>query len=127
MRFITAMFLLAAIALGGCASTIMKGYVDRPISDVVEDYGMPSGAYDLGDGVRAFVWQMSKSYTMPSFSSGQATVIGSQVFANSYTSPGITSTSTCSYVFRAKRTRTDIEGPAAWTIVSFKAPPLKCE
>ena len=70
MRFITAMFLLAAISLGGCASTIMKGYVDRPISNVVEDYGMPSAAYDLGDGLRAFVWQISSSYTMPSHGRG---------------------------------------------------------
>lgn len=118
---------LAALALGGCASEIMKGYVGKPVSAVVEDYGMPSGSFQTNPGQRAFVWQMGRSIVIPGGTTGTATIVGNSIFSTSYTAPAMVGFHQCSYVLYATHTRTDIEGPAAWTVTSFKRPPLSCE
>ena len=125
--FMKAIAAVAAILLAGCASQIMSEYVGKPISEIVADYGMPAGAYDVEIGKRAFVWQMDSAVIVPGTSFTNASVIGNQVFANTYTSPDYASTSRCSYVMFATRTRTDIEGPAAWTVSGFRNPRLDCE
>ena len=125
--FMKAIAAVAAILLAGCASQIMSKYVGKPISEIVADYGMPAGAYDVEIGKRAFVWQMDSTVIVPGTSFTNASVIGNQVFANTYTSPDYASTSRCSYVMFATRTRTDIEGPAAWTVSGFRKPRLDCE
>ncbi len=38
------------VALAGCASQIMEGYVGRDITDVMIDYGRPSNVIELPDG-----------------------------------------------------------------------------
>ena len=56
------MSVLALSTLIGCASEIMKGYVGRPVQDVMLDYGAPTNAFDMGDGRRAFQWIIHSSY-----------------------------------------------------------------
>lgn len=114
--------------VAGCASMIMKGYVGQPLLSVMEDYGAPSSAYDTGrDQERAFIWVMGSTYVSPQVSRTNVGVIGNQLYGTTVTAPAVVSTSRCSYVIYAKRTRTDIEGPAAWTVVDFKRPSLMCE
>jgi hypothetical protein len=119
--------IISTILVSGCASQIMKGYVGKPISNVVEDYGMPSGSFEVEVGKRAFIWQMNDSYVIPGHTNSTGTIVGNSVFTNTYTSPPVISTNRCAYVLYAAQTRTDIEGPAAWTVTGFKKPKLDCE
>lgn len=58
---------VAAVLLGGCASTHMKQYVGKDIREVILDDGPPLHAMDLGDGVRAFQYPFGGgAYTAPS-------------------------------------------------------------
>lgn len=97
------------------------------MTDVISQYGFPVGAYDLDRNKRAFVWQMNNSVVVPGSSFTTGTVIGNQVFANTYTAPAYASSFSCAYVLHAEKTRLDVEGPAAWTIVGFEKPKFGCE
>lgn len=125
MSTVLVAFLLTSLV--GCASSIMKSYVGQPITAVIEDYGMPSGAYDVEPGKRAFMWTMNTTVYIPGYTSTYGTQIGNQIFMSGYSSPGVASTDSCNYVMYAKQTRTDIQGPAAWTVTSFKKPSIWCE
>ena len=118
---------LAISVLAGCASSIMSRYVGKPLAIAVSDYGFPAGAYDLGDSKRAFVWQMNNSIVIPASSTTNATVTGNQIFSTTYSSPGFVAGSVCTYTLIASKTRTDIDGPAAWTVVGFQKPRFACE
>lgn len=113
--------------LAGCASSIIQGYVGKPISEIIEDYGFPSGAYDTAPGRRTFIWVRKRADTFGGSSTTNASIVGNQLFATTITSPPTTMISSCNYVGYATRTRTDINGPAAWTLVGFKKPKLLCE
>jgi hypothetical protein len=120
-------WLVLVLFLTGCASQIMSGFVGKPITAVIGQYGFPAGTYDVDKNKRAFVWQMNNSVVIPGSSFTSGTIIGNQMFANTYTSPAYASSSACSYVMYAEKTRQDIEGPAAWTIVGFEKPRGSCE
>jgi hypothetical protein len=105
----------------------MSGFVGKPMTAVVSQYGFPVGAYDIDINKRAFVWQMNNSVVVPGSSFTTGTVVGNQVFANTYSAPAYASSYSCAYVLHAEKTRSDIEGPAAWTIVGFEKPKLGCE
>lgn len=49
-----AIVLALAIALGGCASTSMKGFTGKSINEAFFKYGRPENVFDLPDGRRAF-------------------------------------------------------------------------
>ena len=123
---IRALLLTAIMCLSGCASQIMKSYIGQPVSAVVEEYGMPSGAYDIEPGKRAFIWTMTTSVVIPGTTTAYGTAIGNQVFMQGYTTPGVVSSDSCNYVMYATRTRIDIEGPAAWQVTGFKKPKFMC-
>ena len=116
-----------ALITAGCASQIMGGYVGKPITAVISEYGMPVGSYDVSVDQRAFLWSKKSSYVMPGSSFTSGTLVGNQMFANTYSSPSYVGTSSCSYVLIARKTRTDIEGPAAWTVIGFEKPRFGCE
>jgi len=121
-------FLILSVALlVGCATQIMSGFVGKPMTAVVSQYGFPVGAYDIDINKRAFVWQMTNSVVVPGSSFTTGTVVGSQVFANTYSAPAYASSYSCAYVLHAEKTRSDIEGPAAWIIVGFEKPKFGCE
>ena len=122
------LFLLTfAAMLVGCASQIMSGFVGKPMTAVISQYGFPAGSYDIDRNKRAFVWQMNNSVVVPGSSFTTGTVVGNQVFANTYSAPAYASSFSCAYVLHAEKTRSDIEGPAAWTIVGFEKPKFGCE
>ena len=59
-------FLLTAAAiLMGCASQIMSGFVGKPMTAVVGQYGFPAVSYDVDTNKRAFVWQINNSVIVP--------------------------------------------------------------
>ena len=118
--------ILMSFILGGCATSIMKGYIGQPISTVVGDYGFPAGAYDLDVDKRAFVWSQSMTMVSPGTSTTTGSVVGNTMFAQTYSSPGIAVTGSCNYVLIAERRRTDIDGPAAWTVIDFQKPKFGC-
>lgn len=120
-------FILGVVLISGCASQIMASYVGRPITAVISEYGMPSGSYDVSVDQRAFLWSKKSSYVIPGNSYTSGTLVGNQMFANTYSSPSYVGTSSCNYVLIARKTRTDIEGPAAWTVIGFEKPRFGCE
>lgn len=131
MRILGLAAIVLAAALNGCtASAIMKSYVDKPLIEAVLDYGPPAGSFDMGDGTRAFIWEDTNSITMPgrAMTTGNASVYGfgntASVYGTQTTTytPASTSTWSCTYVIFAKQTRTDVEGPAAWTVVDYRKP-----
>jgi hypothetical protein len=117
--------------LVACASDIIKSYVGKPLSDAVIDYGPPAYSFDTGDGTRTFVWSISSSFVLPGHSSGNASVTTfgntAQLYGAATYSPPISVSQQCNYAVYAKRTRNDIEGPAAWVITGFKPPRADCE
>jgi UDP-N-acetyl-D-mannosaminuronate dehydrogenase len=119
--------LISGFLLFGCATSIMKGYIGQPISTVIGDYGFPAGAYDLDQNRRAFVWQKNVMIAVPGSSTTTASVVGNTMFAQTYSTPGMVGSSSCNYTLIAQRTRSDIEGPAAWTVVDFQKPRFMCE
>ena len=105
----------------------MSGFVGKPMTAVVGQYGCPATSFDVDTNKRAFVWQIDNTRVVPGSSYTTGSVVGNQVFASTYSSPGYTSTRSCGYVLYAEKTRTDIEGPAAWTIVGYEKPRPRCE
>ncbi len=122
-----AILCVSILALTSCASAVMERYVGKLMSEAVMDHGMPSSAFDVEPGKRAFVWSRSMYYSFGGGSTTTGSVIGGNLFASTYVSPAMTTQQTCQYVAFADRIRTDIEGPAAWHITGFRKPSLLCE
>lgn len=131
MNRIAIFCMTAAFILTGCASQIMQNYVGKPVSEAVMDYGPPVAAIETGPEEKAFIWSMEQSTVIPGHSntSGSVYGVGNSAFFNTqtYTTPSYVASSQCAYTLFAKRTRKDIDGPAAWTVTGFKAPRLMCE
>ena len=68
--------LTAALILTGCASQIMSGFVGKPMTEVVGQYGFPAASYDVDTNKRAFVWQLNNSVVVPGTSYATGTVVG---------------------------------------------------
>lgn len=124
---IRALLLVTALALGGCASSIMKDYVGRTIADVVMDYGPPQTGFDLTPTQRAFLWSMSTNVVTPATTNITATSYGSLFSATAITSPSQVISQRCNYTLIAERIPSAVEGPAGWRVVSFRKPSLMCE
>jgi len=118
---------LVVIAFTGCASQVMKSYIGRPVTDVMLDQGMPSGAFDLNSEIRAFVWTKNSTSYFPGYSTTSGTTVGNQIFLNTYSSPGYVATNSCNYVLYARRNHLPQDGPAGWTVSGFKEPSFLCE
>ncbi len=114
-----------SLALAGCASNIMQGYVGKPIQAAMVDYGPPVNAFDMGDGRRAFQWSMTSTSTAPTFvsNSGSATPVGNSVWwtQNTQISGGGTTTRECLYTLYGRWSG------SAWVIEDFEKPRLLCE
>ncbi|MER8385273.1 hypothetical protein NKH14_07075 [Mesorhizobium sp. M1380] len=119
------------LLLCGCASQIMQSYVGKPLSDAVSDYGTPVYSFDTGAGARTFLWSKNSSFVIPGSSTTTANVSTfgntAQLYGTTTYHPPVSVSQQCTYAVYAKRTREDIEGPAAWTITGFKPPRLECE
>lgn len=121
----------ATVALSGCASAIMKSYVDKPLSEAVMDYGPPITAFDVEPGRRAFIWNIRSSVTLPgtATTTGNLNMSGGAGFysASTIINPPTTINSSCNYTLFAERIPGAPEGPAGWRIVGFRQPHLTCE
>lgn len=126
-KILIPVLLSTLVFLSGCASSIMKGYIGQPITTVIGDHGFPAGAYDVDTNKRAFVWQKSGAIVVPGSTYTSGSIIGNQMFASSYSTPGYASSYSCAYTLIATKTRSDIEGPAAWTVIDFLKPKFMCE
>lgn len=119
--------LVAALLLGGCASSVMKGYIGQPLQTVMIDHGPPANAFDMPDGTRAFQWVKSKTYVMPTTvnQTGNAYAYGPTVNWQQRTQivGGQPITSECAYTMFA---RWD-ESQQAWVFTSFRKPKFTCE
>lgn len=116
------------LLLAGCANQIMQGYVGGSMLRVVEDYGMPTAAYDSEvPGERAFIWVLSSSRVNIGVANTYASFSDSSLFATTLVSPPYVSTSSCNYTLYGKKVRDDIVGPAAWKITGFREPKLMCQ
>lgn len=117
----------AALAVTGCASSIMGGYMGEPVQSAMVKYGPPQAAFDMGDGRRAFQWSMDQSYTTPTTvnNQGNANVYGNSVWWTEKTqiSGGQTLNSTCNYTMYGRWS----ESANAWILESFEKPRLMCE
>lgn len=121
-----AAWVLAAAALGGCASSVMGGFVGKPVESVMARYGPPALVFDMPDGRRAFQWRINNGAVIPG-------AINST--ANIYAPPGslatVTSSTTympaqrveraCFYTMYARQDR------GAWTLVGYEKPNFMCE
>lgn len=118
---------LAALALTGCASSIMQGYVGQPLQAAMVNYGPPANAFDMGDGRRAFQWSMASTTQRPTFvqNSGTAMPMGNAVWwtQNTQISGGGTTTTECLYTLYA---RWD-EAASVWRVESFEKSRFFCE
>lgn len=118
---------LAAMALTGCASSVMNGFVGKPIQEVMVRYGQPNNAFDMGDGRRAFQWSMSNTYVTPvtSTTTGNAYAYGPSVAwtQNTQISGGVPITNTCAYTMFGRWSGAS----NTWIMESFQKPKLACE
>lgn len=109
-------FVLMAIA--GCASQMMEGYLGKDITEVIMDRGTPSGAIDLPDGRRAFMWTSTQTSVAPVTTSYSGSAYGGT--AMSY--GGSVSRWDCTYTFIGQR-----NPRGSYTVVDFRQPSLMCE
>ncbi len=135
---------VAALALCGCASSIMKGFVGKPIETPIAQYGPYTNTFDLPDGRRAFQWNLKSSGAIPITTNSRSTVsLNSNGFGTSYGAGGVRSASTttstlgtittprttvvpynksCFYTLYASRS---ISGN--WVVSGFEEPPVNCQ
>lgn len=109
------------LALSGCATDIMRGYVGRPPEAVMARYGPPIDVRDLPDGRRAYQWMESETET----SGGEATTKiehgrNDRPRTRTEYSPTTTKERRCFYTFYARRTA------YGWQIEDFERPEFGC-
>jgi len=116
------------LLLTQCARSIMKSYEGKTIADVVIDYGPPINAFDMGDGRRAFQWNIQSNVVMPGHVSTTATGSGGFYTATSIVSPPTAFTQSCNYTMFATKNNSGAQNsPVAWTVVGYAPPKLACE
>lgn len=131
--------IIALMALAGCASQIMAGYVGKTLVEPVLDHGPPTYSLEMGDGTQAFAWAMTHETTMP----GQVTTTGNvygtgsayggvytgnaNVYSRTTVTPPQTFTTDCNYVLYAEATSKKPSGPKDWVVTGFRKPSFDCE
>lgn len=114
--------LAALLALGGCASSIMRSYVGKPLQEVMLDYGPPTNAFDMPDGSRAFQWVMSYGYATPATVTSTTTPIGNTWYTNTQIIGGQAVTGQCVYTMLAHWDAAQ----NAWVFHDFRPPSAMC-
>lgn len=125
MRGAVALVALAGL-LGGCASSIMSGFVGKPVESVMVRYGQPVSVFDMPDGRRAFQWQINSSFVMPGSAHTNTNIFappGSFAQVNSFTTytPAQQINSSCLYTMYG-----EWRG-GMWVLVGYEKPNLMCE
>ena len=116
-----------ALALSGCATSLMDGYIGQPIQAGIARYGPPAFVFDMPDGRRAFQWQMDSQTVVPSTTYGTANLYAppgafSSLNYSQTTYGGQTVNQTCRYTMYARWN----EEQNAWIFESYERPSLMC-
>ena len=112
-----------ALALSACASQIMRGYVGKPLQEVMLDYGPPVNAMDMPDGTRAFQWAISSAFVTPTHVTSTTTPAGNMWLTNTQITGGQLITNSCVYTMFARWS----EEQRTWVFTDFRRPSALCE
>lgn len=112
-----------AMTLTACASQVMRGYVGKPLQEVMLDYGPPVNAMDMPDGTRAFQWAINSSYVTPTQVISTTAPVGNVWFTNIQITGGQLISSSCVYTMFARWS----EEQRAWVFTDFRRPNAMCE
>ena len=112
-----------AFGLSSCASQILSGYIDKPITEAVLDYGPPTNVVELGKGERAYQWARTNSGVIPITTTGTTNIYGYGGSATAYT----TSTNYIPYSNDCIYTLTATQKGKEWIVDGFRQPSLECE
>lgn len=110
------------VVLSGCATMTMQGYIGKPITDVVMDYGPPANYVDLPDGKRAFQWAISKTRSTPMVINSTAYRAGPSATGFTTVSGGNTVTSGCIYTMIARWGAVS----NTWIVEDYRTPSVAC-
>lgn len=132
MRTVAFLVGLAALALSGCATSVMEGFIGQPVQAAVARYGPPEVVFDMPDGRRAFQWRMESQSVMPTHTYGTATTnlyappgafASARTNYNQTTTGGQVVNQVCRYTMYS---RWDAAANA-WVFESFEKPSLFCQ
>lgn len=117
----------AALALSGCATSIMEGFIGQPLQAGIARYGPPDYVFDMPDGRRAFQWRIESDMTMPVTTTGNVNIYAppgafATINHQQTTYGGNTVTQVCRYTMYAVWQ----DSPGAWIFESFEKPNLMC-
>lgn len=112
-----------AFLVTGCASSIMRGYIGKPLQEVMLDYGPPVNAFDMPDGSRAFQWRVNSTFVTPTTVTSSTVPVGNVWYTNTQITGGQAVTSGCIYTMLA-RWNADQN---AWIFHDFRPPSALCE
>ena len=121
---------LLLLFLAGCQTPtmILQGYVGKDLREAVLDYGYPVMFLDMGDGRRAFQWDMSLTVDLPA--TAKTTTETQGLWTNSTTSTsktvidpgGLTIIPGCKYTMFGEWNAEQ----NGWKIIDFKKPSGFC-
>ena len=120
-RFAGLAAIAASLALGACASQVMKEYVGSPVNAVILDYGPPDNIIDLASGERAYQWQREKTQAVAGQSSGEFRKTRRGERYEEMSTPGYVETTQCFYTFYAR------SRGGEWYVTNIRQPKLECE
>ena len=114
--------LLVVFLLSACATQVMQGYVGKSITEPMLDYGRPTDVFELGQGRRAFQWEITSSGAIPITTPTTSTIYGSGGWANITTNSTSYSpySQTCRYTLTAKASGED------WIVDGYREPTFMC-
>lgn len=110
-----------AVAVAGCASDIMQGYVGRDITAVIANYGEPHRRFQMPDGRIAYQWRITEINADPGEIEYTQERNGTRVTGHIISYDGFATTDTCFYTFYTSTT-----GYGA-RITGFEEPSFECE
>lgn len=100
-----ALFGFLLVVLSGCASTVLEGYVGKPVVEAELDFGPPINIIELSDQRRAYQWEVDSSGLIPIGVETPILVPYSQ---------------TCIYTLTTTRTEQN------WIVDGFREPSFEC-
>lgn len=125
------LLIAVTLLLSGCATTIMDGFVGKPLQQVMVRYGPPANVFDMPDGRRAFQWNISSNYVVPGSSQSYTTAnvyappgAFATVNATTYgtSTPGYVGQMDCLYTMYGQYDAVT----KAWVLVGYEKPRLMC-
>lgn len=112
-------FSMTLAALAGCtASSAMKPYIGKDVSELSIDWGKPTNRFDLPDGRVAvqYMWG-GGTFATPATMSGTTTMIGNTIYTNAQAMPStVIHSEGCLVTFMLRR------NGSSWTVDDIRYP-----